>query len=109
MLIKEKNDLKLPTLPVLPAENPFFPKHRYLYYLIFTTTMKSIAVYLKDKFYIFLGSCIARRIYSCCISPLKVGKLNYRIYTHVLSVLTAGGDFFRYGDLIDKMRDCVGK
>lgn len=55
MLIKEKNDLKLPTLPVLPAENPFFPKHRYLYYLIFTTTMKSIAVYLKDKFYILPG------------------------------------------------------
>lgn len=72
--------------------------------------MKSIAVYFKDKFYIFLGVLhSAPYLLYSGISPLKVGKLIYKIYTHVLSVLTAGGDFFRYGDLIDKMRDCVGK
>lgn len=72
--------------------------------------MKSIAVYFKDKFYILPGVLhSALYLLYSGISPLKVGKLIYKIYTHVLSVLTAGGDFFRYGDLIDKMRDCVGK
>lgn len=72
--------------------------------------MKSIAVYFKDKFYILPGVLhSAPYLLYIGISPLKVGKLIYKIYTHVLSVLTAGGDFFRCGDLIDKMRDCVGK
>lgn len=72
--------------------------------------MKSIAVYFKDKFYILPGVLhSAPYLLYSGISPLKGGKLIYRIYTHVLSVLTAGGDFFRYGELIDKMRDCVGK
>lgn len=72
--------------------------------------MKSIAVYFKDKFYILPGVLhSAPYLLYSGISPLKVGKLIYRIYTHVLSVLTAGGDFFRYGDLMDNMRDSVGK
>lgn len=72
--------------------------------------MKLIVVYFKDKFYIFFGVLYSvLYLFYIGISFLKVGKLIYKIYIYVFLVLIVGGDFFWYGDLIDKMCDCVGK